>query len=430
VVRPKRRVAADDALLDDLQAWDNWLARNSKTPDRESLHDYFAGRGIRTYSQLYAAALSDIADSDLLAHISSALILLDRKTDRRRTRPILLKLLQMDDPHTRGLAMFQLGYHQWRQTRDLLLQIAQDKTETPLARSDAVYALVSHADKFSEVRECFIRIAEDKTDSGMVRGRALECMPDYPGLVELCRTMLTDPSADVRFWAAYGLSQLSFRDLSPAWEALDQVAAGDHALPTGFGWHIDREALLPLETIYFQAHLPPFDSDYDGGRLPILRLISPAAEYMTLLWQYRTWQEDWTYTTTESPPISLRLDPDWLRARIHEQWPDAKFNTRQPRPTAYLLDWLIEIDGELLSGALHRDQYAVVVSSAPHRGAERPQFAFAAWYRGLIDPTVPLYLYEWADEAIPMEVGVTATALAEQEYARYQVRSARVGEPF
>jgi hypothetical protein len=428
VVRTKRRVSADDALLDDLKVWDKWRASNAQMPDRESLHDYFAGRGIHTYSQLYATALDASGDADLLTHVSEALWLLDRKGDRRRMLPILLKLMRTDDPHTRSLAIHQLGFYEGRKTRELLMQIAQDKTETSLTRFDAVWSLASHAHKAPEVQECFIRLVKDTTDSVRVRGRALECMPEYPGIVDLCRTMLNDPSPEMRFWAAYCLTQNCHQDLSSVCEALDRAVAYDHALPVGFGWHIDREALLPLETFYFQAHLPPFDSDYDGGRTPDFRLISPAAEYDTFFLQYRKWQEDWTWMTDESiPSITLRLDPDWLRERIHEQWPDAKFDTRQPRPTAYLLDWVIEIEGELVSGALHRDQYAVVITSTPHRGSEQALYTFAAWYRSVIDPAMPLYLYEWADEAIPLDVGITAETLQSREDAREQERRSGSG---
>ncbi len=49
-------------------------------------------------------------------------------------------------------------------------------------------------------------------------------------------------------------------------------------------------------------------------------------------------------------------------------------------------------------------------------------YEFAAWYRSVINPAVSLYLYEWADDAIPLDVGVTATVLAEREHARYQGR--------
>ncbi|HUN05697.1 MAG TPA: HEAT repeat domain-containing protein [Aggregatilineales bacterium] len=430
-MKSKRRVSADDALLDDLKAWDDWRASNPQFPERESLRDYFAGQGIRTYNQMYAAGLSDSADTDLLAHIGDALWFLDRKGDRRRMRPIILRLVRTVEGIPRSLAINQLGFYEGRKTRELLMQIAEDKTEAPLTRHDAVYSLASHAHIVPEVQECFIRLVKDTTDSVRVRGRALECMPEYPGIVDLCRTMLTDPSPDIRFWAAYCLTQTYHQDLTPVWKDLDRAVAYDHALPVGFGWHIDREALLPLETFYFQAHLPPFDSDYDGGRTPDFRLISPAAEYDSFINQHRKWQEDWTYTTDESVlPITLRIEPDWLRERIHEQWPDAKFNTRQPRPSAYLLDWLIEIDGELLSGALHRDQYAVVITSTPHRGSEQALFAFAAWYRGIIDATVPLYLYQWADEATLLEPGDTATALAEREYAREDARRTWVGTPF
>ena len=66
---------------------------------------------------------------------------------------------------------------------------------------------------------------------------------------------------------------------------------------------------------------------------------------------------------------------------------------RDPKPQAMILDWLAEIDGDLLMGGLHRDGYGVFITS--HRGNIE---TFAKWYRSIIADEHKLYLYEWADE--------------------------------
>jgi hypothetical protein len=417
-VRRKRRVSADDALLDDLK--NTW---KDSIRDKPS-YDYLRDQGIRTYSQVYALAKRPDLSPEMHDHLVTVFWRLDHKLNRRKARPALMNLARTGADIPRTMAIFQLSYYGGQQVNDLLLHIAQTRTEPSRCRRDAIRTLVSRRHVHPQVNDLFTRLVRDSSEDILVRSEALECMPDHDDVIDLCITCLRDPSADMRFWAAYRLSQAPYSDLSPAWEALDRVAAHDHVLPVGFGWHIDREALLPLETFYFQEHLPPFDSDYDDGRTPDFRLISPAAEYDTFMKQHRKWQEDWTYTTAESvSPITLRVEPDWLRERIRQRWENAKFNTRQPRPSAYLLDWLIEIDGKLLSGALHRDQYAVVISSAPPRGSEQALFAFAAWYRSVIDATVPLYLYEWADEAVELEPGITPNGIQAAEDAIYVLRN-------
>jgi hypothetical protein len=101
--------------------------------------------------------------------------------------------------------------------------------------------------------------------------------------------------------------------------------------------------------------------------------------------------------------VTLHINPAWLADKLRERWPDVALNVREPRPQAYLLDWLLTFDNRTLIGALHRDQYAVVLT-----GDEADVHEFAAWYRSVIDAEQPLYLVEWADFGVELKPGVTA----------------------
>jgi hypothetical protein len=320
------------------------------------------------------------------------------------------------------MAIFQLSYYDGQQVNDLLLHIAQTRTEPSRCRRDAIRTLVSRRHVHPQVNDLFTRLVRDSSEDILVRSEALECMPDHNDVTDLCIACLNDPSPDIRFWAAFRLShEYQHENIREAQADLARLVANDHAVPVGFGWHVDREALLPLETIYYQPYFSTEDRT-DYSPIPDLRLISPAIEYGTFGMRKREWQEDGTYKTPEPQVITLQVDPAWLRERIREQWPEATFDVRQPRPVPYLLDWHLSMNGVDLLGALLNDGYGVVICGPPREASEWVLYEFAAWYRSLIDAAVPLYLYEWADEAIPLDVGVTATVLAEREDARYQER--------
>ena len=102
------------------------------------------------------------------------------------------------------------------------------------------------------------------------------------------------------------------------------------------------------------------------------------------------------------PSVTLDIDPAWLTDRLREQWPDVQLNTREPRPQAYLLDWRMTMEGKIVSGALHRDRYAVVITGDD-------AYPFAAWYRSIVASEQPLYLYEWADYGVELRPGMAAS---------------------
>lgn len=401
-----RPVSKDDALLEDFSRSTSQFGKKSPFKDH---YEYLRQQGIHTYSQLYALAADDQTEPELRSQVVDALRLLHQHLDRRKVRPVVLKLARSDNDGLREAGLRMLAYYRGQDVDDLLLRVMGDQADPH--RWAAIEAL-SYRHMETPVIEGFIRVIRDETDEVRTRAFALEYIPDFEGIVDLCIDCLRHSNPDMRFWAAYRLGAADhMEDIAPARDVLDQVVAYDHNLPNDWGWHIDREALMALETIYFQPHVQSPEFNFEGGRRPHMRLISPAAEYNAFVKQHRRGLEEGTPIKSDSTPIQLRLEPDWLQERIQEQWPDAKFNVREPRPTAYLLDWVIEIDGELVSGALHRDQYAVVISTRYNMNAREGFDIFASWYRGLIDPAVPLYLYEWADEAEALPVGVNADQL-------------------
>lgn len=246
------------------------------------------------------------------------------------------------------------------------------------------------------------RILYDTQNDVGLRSHALEQMSNHPRgrLVNEFTALLTNESVDIRFWAAYALSQQHGVDLTPALEQLDHIVAYDHTVPTYFGWHNDREALLPYERIHFHhIFLKEMDvKDKDYPWIGIV-LISPASEYDAFMKNYRTWQEGGVYETQPVPPVTLRVEPDWLETQIKKRWRNAVLNVRQPRPKAYLLDFMLVYRNWRLIGGLHRDGYGLALT-----GDAQIIARFAQWYRGIIDPAIPLYSYGWADTGELLEL--------------------------
>ena len=217
---------------------------------------------------------------------------------------------------------------------------------------------------------------------------------------------LADEAADIRFWAAFSLNvdYLDGADRLTILALLDRLVAFDTAIPIHFGWHVGREALNALEKLYYQPfqRSPRKIIDANGKdyyEMYEMWLISPTIEYF----QFSLYRK--VLEPREIPPFTLKIDPDWLAAKLRERWPDILLNVREPRPQAYLLDWQMTIDDRVLIGGLHRDGYGIVITGYAIN-------LFAAWYRGIIDPAEPLYLYEWAGDAgFPLTPGITPDAI-------------------
>jgi hypothetical protein len=116
---------------------------------------------------------------------------------------------------------------------------------------------------------------------------------------------------------------------------------------------------------------------------------------------YRSHTPDGQPIIKALPTVDTHIEVDWLWAAIRAEWPSARFDVIPKPRDVYLLDWLIEIDGQVLLGGLHRDQYAVVLKS-PAEAA----YAFIDWYRS-IRPEKSLFVYGWADDGMELKPGET-----------------------
>jgi hypothetical protein len=334
---------------------------------------------------------------------------LGQNIDRRKVVPVIIKLLDSPNEKLRRMAATTLGHIDSKRAVKPLLKISTNRSEPLDMRTEALRAL--SFDQTDQTSEVFRSLMFDTSENVEVRSMAIEWYPRNEGEapIALWISLLADDLPDVRFWAAYRLSQ-AWTDLSAAISALDRVAAYDHAVPQTWGWHVDREALLPLEQFYSVPYRRKKYDDPDVGNLPSygMYLVSPAIEYWDFSQMHRRRHEDGTYETPPDHPVHLKLEADWLKTQIGLAWAEAAFNVRQPKPQTYLLDWYLQIDGQDLLGGLHRDQYGVVLS-----GKYEAVCAFAAWYRSVIAPEHRLYLYEWADPGAELTPGMTGEQAAQ-----------------
>lgn len=368
----------DDLLISDLEQLSIPFSELSSLVDA----------GITSYSALFALLADEAGDEALRIVAARALFALWQTVDKRRAAPPLLVALQSPREGLRQHAAAALGMLQSRRAVVPLIAIATDKHQPEQVRVAAAFALGSIRD--IRAAPALKQLIEDKTDSLLLRGVALEQIPDQRSESDLHYyiALLSAEEADIRFWAAFRIAGMGI-DITPAREKLDAVVAFDHTVPTYFGWHVDREAILPLERIDYRLQnqdLSPEDNAYWAETW----LISPAPEYTTFVANHRRRRED-DHEPPPPPPPDLALDPGWLKAQIDQHYSNAAFQLR--RLQAYLLDWRVIINGAPLMGALHRDRYAVVLT-----GTREAMQAFASWYRTIIQHT--LYVYEWASEGV------------------------------
>jgi hypothetical protein len=355
-------------------------------------------RGVNSYDTLFSLMRDPKTDRDTLLQACSTVFYLSSYADQRRVTPVLLSILKRHQEYILQTASWVLIALKSRQALPFLIALSVNQQEDFKIRIVAIQALTSIEDR--RPIPILRKLILDRDEHVAVRCEAIEWLSWYmePTLISDYIALLADEAADVRFWAAYGLQNLSWKgDISPALSELDRVAAFDHNLPVYGGWHVNREALDALELIYWDR------ANQDDWTRPGIHLISPAPEYRAFSQQYRKWRDDWTYETLPSPVPTLRVDPVWFIDKLREQYPAMELNTRQPKLKTYLIDWRLELEDHLLIGGLHRDGYAVVLM-----GDHALVYPFAAWYRSLITMEQPLYLYEWADEGMELLVGMTA----------------------
>lgn len=367
-------------------------------------YDALLEQGITTYTKLFALIRDETADLDLRKMACLAIFDLSSTIDKRRAVPPLLAALNSPNTAIKSSVTLPLGRLATRRGTDAMFALAADRTQPDDFREYLILSLWD-APLTTDQINGLLRWMFDQTENPIIRSQAIECSTyqPIPNPIETYITLLNDQDPTVRFWAVYGLSQS--REISAAaLPLLDKVVAFDHTLPATLGWHIDREAMLPLETIYYNL-LRGSDVDDDGKeyfRQPGIYLISPVPEYDTIHRQYRHRVKNGLYSTDPLPEIRLKINPDWLANQLRIRWSEIRLNIRQPRPQAYLLDWHLQIEDKHLIGALHRDQYGVILS-----GDDELIFAFAAWYRGLFPAEQNLHIYQWADIAVEIKLGMT-----------------------
>jgi hypothetical protein len=332
---------------------------------------------------------------------------LHSNVDRRRVVPVLIKLLYSNNEHLRLAVCMILGYLGSKRAVEPLLKIAANQAEQPYIRGEAIRAL-SYADD-ERVTAVLQPLMFDTTENIEVRCLAIEWSRRTEGMLDTWIRLLSDELPDIRFWAAYRLTQ-AWTDIRPARAALDHVAAYDHTVPQTWGWYVDREALYALEQIYSIPYRQRKYDEPDIANLPGYRmyLVSPTIEYGDFAHGYRRYNGTDFYETPPELPVNFRVDPSWLKGEILQAFPHAIFDVRQPKPETYLLDWYLQIDGQDLLGGLHRDQYALILT-----GKNEAVFTFGAWYRQVIAPEQRLHLFAWADPGVELLPGISAEEIGE-----------------
>lgn len=291
----------------------------------------------------------------------------------------------------------------------VLLDALQDRRQDREIRIESLYQITSWFDDLDDLTpyRAAIRHTMNNPDEDIyLRSGAIEwssssrlCTADW--LTDYI-ALLDNPSADLRFWACYAILNVAWiADISPARAKLDQLAAFDEAVPLYFGWQVGREALAPLEYIDSRAHVI---------------LISPAIEYWKLSQSFREFRAHGEpFINTPLPPVTLQIDPDWLRQKIQRRYRKVTFNWRAPLET-YLLTWRIETKRHVLMGGLHRDGYGIVLT---RKGRSAANVKFAVWLRSLIESSQTLYLYDWANDGVELRQGMTLEEVQRAQQAMH-----------
>ncbi|MCB9453467.1 MAG: HEAT repeat domain-containing protein [Anaerolineaceae bacterium] len=387
----------DSRLIADLQ--------NTNFP-QEKL-ELLQNHPIETYMQLFDVLRDTTATSAFRVVACQAVFFLSRSVDRRRAIPPLLVALRAEQVEVRQSAAIALEMMRARRAIEPFMVLAQDKMEDVRVRVSAVKALLDVRDEHitPTIATIIRNIIFDESEDIQIRAEAIEWgyyLIEEPDAAHFIR-LLSEPAPDIRFWTAYALADTGI-DIAPAQSALDRMAAYDHNLPEFWGWHLDREALMPLEKIYFAPYRQFYfceageKDEYSWD----VSLISPAPEYNRFTFFYRQFQSDWRFTVEPIPPVELNIPADWLREKLQAAWNPISFDARPGDCLTYSLSWLIQIDGFNLLGGLHRDGYAVVLT-----GNRRAVCTFAAWYRSII-LHYTLYLYFWAGVGFKLEQDMTA----------------------
>jgi HEAT repeat protein len=231
----------DDQLLQDL---------SDKHEYARELAEKLRENEVTTYSQLFALMRDEKADSSQRVNCIWAVRYLASQLDKRRVVFPLLTALKSEDDMVRGAAAQALGSVENRRAVPALVALLDDTSQPERVRIDAALGLSTMRDQRSY--PLVKRIMFDTKENVHVRSVTIEWLGSLAGdnAINNYMELLSDSKADIRFWAAYGLSQTCI-DKSDVLEKLDAVVAYDHNVPEYWGWHVDREAINALEQLYY-----------------------------------------------------------------------------------------------------------------------------------------------------------------------------------
>lgn len=323
----------------------------------------------------------------------------------KRAFKVLTEIAENDPlSDIRGIAISSLGWLDETRSFPILAKVVQDKTRTEYERIMAIQALVYQPAE--QVVPILLPIAQDKSENLEVRSVVIEWSAyPKPNLIPAYIEFLNDDIVEIRFWAAFGMMDMTqFGDTSSALAAYDRAIAYDHAPAPGW-WQVSREAILPFEWSWYRklANLAP--DEYMGVGSYV---VSPLLEYWNYQQKTRQYNNSEMVFTPLEQSTTLDMDPLWLQEQIRTRWPNAKFNVRQPKPECYRLDWQIDIQERMMIGGLHRDGYLIVLMGRDEDAAE-----FAVWFRGLISSEHVLRFYQWADFGVTIKPDMTPQQLAD-----------------
>jgi len=402
----------DNQLINDLKSIENIKYTQEIIKQLQS-------EGVRSYSKLFALLRNNDAKLQLRLTACDVISRLYRSIDQRRAVPALLIALQSNEITLRREATISLTMFYSKLAKVPLLKIAQDKSEDQRVRIFAIQALSSPEDM--SVFEVFRQIFSDENDDLEIRCVALEnshTLLSDDSEVSTYIELLSDKSCDIRFWAGFVLANLIRRhenvfNLSMSLSKLDKTVAYDHTLPTLWGWHVDREVLYALESIYFQPYRQFFidengeQNEYCWG----IYLISSAHEYYRFMSFNRSPQSSSDLVTKPESQMSLNINLDWFKTELKRKWKNIDFEVRS-ESHAYTLSWLLQIDGLNLLGGLHRDGYSIVLTG-------NGVYEFAVWYRSIIQGQ-KLFLYNWAEPGICLKPAMTVEQIEQAMYREFE----------
>jgi len=130
-----------------------------------------------------------------------------------------------------------------------LLQMDPD----PKVREAAAYGLGSALNGRKQVTEALLQTLGDQAEDPEVRAQAAEALGDLwepvgrrpPPFIDDLVAVLEEPSAEIRFWAAFALSKLGDERIVPALEHL--AGSDDRIVP--HWWSVKHEAIMGIARI-------------------------------------------------------------------------------------------------------------------------------------------------------------------------------------